>query len=383
MHSRRRVLFVTPWYPMRDDPILGVFVREYAKAVQKYNDVVVIHCTDGKARTNRPWEWQQESNDRIAQGIPTYRIWHRQVRFSQLSYFVYLWGIWHVWQHLRKCGFEPEIIHAHTFIAGAWAIPFGKLFRIPTVVREGFSAFPLKSLSRFQAWEAGVVFRQAAFVLPVSRFLQQSIQAYGIEARFQIARDAIDTTMFFPRTRVKTDGDKRILFVGRLHPVKGVVYLLRALAQVRACRDDWRLEIVGEGEDRRLYEQMVNDLGLANHVVFRGFMQKARVAEAMQNADFLVAPSLMEAGSTTVLEALASGLPIVGTNCGGNAEFVTSNSGILVNPRDADALAIAINTMLEDVDSYDITEVASTIARDYSVGAVGKAYDKIYRQVTS
>src|SRR3972149_5771118 len=92
--SRRRVLLITPWYPMPQDPILGVFVREYAKAVQKYNDVVVIHCADAKGGSNRLWEWEQESDDRLAEGIPTYRIWHRRLSVSPLSYFVCLWGIW-------------------------------------------------------------------------------------------------------------------------------------------------------------------------------------------------------------------------------------------------------------------------------------------------
>lgn len=93
MSQRLKILFITAWYPSEDNPVRGVFVREHAKAVQLYDDVVVLHCGGSSYEGNAWWHIEPESDPNLTEGIPTYRVQHRQVRVPKLSYLIYLWSV--------------------------------------------------------------------------------------------------------------------------------------------------------------------------------------------------------------------------------------------------------------------------------------------------
>lgn len=77
--SRRlKVLFITSWYPTKENPVAGVFVREHAKAVRLYDDVVVPHSAGRKSHIRGLWQMEQETDQDLTEAIPTYRLGHRR-----------------------------------------------------------------------------------------------------------------------------------------------------------------------------------------------------------------------------------------------------------------------------------------------------------------
>lgn len=145
----------------------------------------------------------------------------------------------------------------------------------------------------------------------------------------------------------------RILFVGFIRPEKGVEYLLRALPLLKTSRP-WRLSIVGawgqfEGEYRRLLA-LIDELGLAGRIDWEGYAEFGPALFAhMDRADLLVLPTLSEGTPRVLVEARARGLPLVSTNVGGIPSSVTNGEdGLLVRPRDPEALAAAMNRVLTD-----------------------------------
>jgi len=138
-----------------------------------------------------------------------------------------------------------------------------------------------------------------------------------------------------------------LLFVGRLSPVKGLRVLLEAFAAARAHRPDLTLTLVGDGEDRVHLERRAAPFGDA--VRFAGFRSQEGVARALAAADALVLPSFAEGLPVVLMEALAAGKPVIGTQVAGVAELVeTGVSGFIVPAGDADSLARAIRTLADD-----------------------------------
>ncbi|MCK4579701.1 MAG: glycosyltransferase family 4 protein, partial [Dehalococcoidia bacterium] len=128
--------------------------------------------------------------------------------------------------------------------------------------------------------------------------------------------------------------EKVILFVGKLLPVKGVQYLIQAMDIIRRREADARLLLVGDGDQRDCLRSLVKQLNLGKHVTFVGWVSNEKVPKYMAASDVFVLPSLSEGFALVILEAMASGLPIVATRVGGLPDIVKERrNGFLVEPR--------------------------------------------------
>ncbi|HZS66645.1 MAG TPA: TIGR03088 family PEP-CTERM/XrtA system glycosyltransferase [Burkholderiales bacterium] len=167
--------------------------------------------------------------------------------------------------------------------------------------------------------------------------------------------NGVDTTRFSPtESRAPIAGapfgaaDEWLVgWVGRMDPVKDALNLARAFVRARelspAAAKRMRLVLVGDGPQRAALASLFEERRVSEHVWFAG--ERNDIAEVMRGLDCFVLPSRAEGVSNTILEAMASRLPIVATRVGGNAELLESGmTGLLVPPADSDALARAILT---------------------------------------
>ena len=378
---RLKILFVTNWYPTLDEPAKAVWVREHAKAVQLYADVVVLHFAGTDAGLRPSSHVLPETNEVLNEGIPTYRVRHRRSRIPHLSYLYYVRGLFRAYRHLSDQGFRPHIIHAHIYDVGGPAVLLGRRHSIPVVVSEQFSSFPRQLLGPLDLFKAWLAFRWAHRVLPVSLALQRAIETYGIHAHFQVVPNVADTAIFAPPPAREPTLPQRLLFVGQLVPIKGLPYLLHALSALRHPRADWHLDIVGDGHARQIYESLAAELGLSANVSFHGLKTKREVAHLMRGADLFVLPSLCETFSAPSVEALATGLPVLATRCGGPEEFMRDGLGLLVPPGDTGALTEGLHSMLDHLPAYSRHEVAQYARDHFSPEVVGAILHAIYRSL--
>ncbi len=376
--KRWKVLFIPAWYPSVENPIAGGFIREHARAAALYDDVTVLHVQpvplSGSADR---LSWHEEMDE----GIRTVRL-----RIPHIKAISYTLGVMAGYYRLGRHGYRPDVIHAHVYLAGVPAVLIGKLQRVPVVVTEHFSGFTKRTLSRRRVLAARIAFRWASTVMPVSRCLQRAIEGYGIKARFEVVPNAVDVDLFSPDSRPEADRfTKRLLFVGLLDPShkKGMPHLLRALAQLRQRRDDWHLDTVGDGPARGAYESMALNLGISDRITFHGLRSKREVAKFMHGADLFVLSSPLETFSVATVEALAAGTPVVVTRCGGPEELVTPEAGVIVPPDDIEALAAAIDSMLDNRDRYDSMALAAYARQRFGYEAVGEQLHQVYQGLAS
>jgi glycosyltransferase involved in cell wall biosynthesis len=395
-----KILFVTRWYPSPSHRYAGVFVREHAKAVRAAgHEVAVLHLPGEPGDGRKPWQMIEETDATLTEGIPTYHVYCRAVsvprlgRVSKLSTnWRYAWSGYRAARRIRARGFRPDVIHAHVFTTGLPAVSIARLFRRPLVITEHSTAFPRQTLGRGARRVAAFVFGRAARVLPVCAFLQRAIEAYGIKARFDIVPNAVDTALFFPADSAaavpagrKPRPARRLLFVGSLEEAhhKGFPELVEALAMLHRRRTDWRLEVAGDGPTRPDYERLVAATGLQDAVVFRGRMSKIDIAALMRASDLFVLPSRFENLPCVIIEAMASGLPVVSTTVGGIPEMVSDGDGILVPPQDPAALADALDRALSNLASFDRAAIAARARERFSLEAVGTQLQAVYEDVAA
>lgn len=374
-----KILHIAGWYPSKDNPVAGIFVREHVKATALYNDVVVLY-SEGVDLGIRGY-YQVEDN--IEDGIRTLRLRYRKSPVPRTTYFIYLRSMFCAYRKLLKEEFRPDLIHAHVYSAGVPAVLIGQRYGIPVIVTEHITGFPRGLVRGMEKLKAKFTFERADLVCPVSKNLQRHIEAYGIKARFRVVPNVVDTSLFTSEDRARTgkDSKKRLLLVALLDPKKGVPYLLEALALLREKRDDFVLDIVGEGPYRKEYKEMTHSLGLQEHVHFHGLKTKLEVAEFMRRCDIFVLPSLFETFGVVLIEALACGKPVVATDIGGPNEIVTEEMGKLVSPGNSKALAEAIDYMFNHHQEYDPKQIASYIQGRYSYEAIGQELAQLYRAI--
>jgi glycosyltransferase involved in cell wall biosynthesis/ubiquinone/menaquinone biosynthesis C-methylase UbiE len=376
-----KILFITDWYPTKDKPVSGIFVKEHAKAVSAIgDDIIVIHCESLRSHIKGLFSFE----DTLEDSIRTIRIYYYASPLRTINYLVYLWSILRTSQKIIRTGYKPEVIHAHIYSAGVPAVILGKMFRIPVVVSEHSTEFPRKILKKSELWKARFAFKWANIVITVSKSLKMAIENYGIKSRFEIVPNVVDTQVFQPSPSPHPKSNLKHLVVVSLLDLshkKGIPYLLSALVKVRMRRDDWHLDIVGDGPARREYEHLVEELGLSQRVVFHGIKSKQEVSEFMRQADLFVLPSIVETFSVVVAEALATGVPVLATRCGGPEEFVTDDVGLLVPPGSVDALYEGLSYMLDNLQRYSYHSISQYALELFSPERVGMSLHTIYQSL--
>lgn len=197
-----------------------------------------------------------------------------------------------------------------------------------------------------------VAYRDSALVMTPSESSSQDLQhRFHISPmKVRVVPLGVDPAKFSSQRVTGTRDSIRILFVGEHEPRKGIKYLLEAVHLLRNSGVDAKLATIGQGSALRKLRDFSYQLGVSGAVEFGGYIQDpngTRLPEAYREADIFVLPSLREGFGFVLLEAMASGMPIVASNVSAIPEVV-GDAGILVPPRDSEALAGALQLLAED-----------------------------------
>jgi glycosyltransferase involved in cell wall biosynthesis len=248
-------------------------------------------------------------------------------------------------------GPRPDMAIAFFSIPSGPAAWLLKLLRgVPYIVSlrggdvPGFDAKNIAKLHEITNPLTALLWRNARAVVGNSAGLCQLARKFMPGLAVPEIPNGVDTGRFSPARR---DGEIcELLFVGRLAPQKGVDVLLRALALIPS---GWRLRIAGDGPERVRLADLAESLGLADRVDFLGWTQRDALPGLYRSADVFVFPSYDEGMPNVVLEALASGLPIVATRIAGTEQLVAGGeNGTLVPPGNPEAFAEALRPVIAD-----------------------------------
>jgi len=252
-------------------------------------------------------------------------------------------------------GFAPDLIHVVTpSLLGLYGVRYARRRGIPVLASfhtdfvglvEHYWLRPFDGLARYLARR---FYGQCAATLVPSRHQAAKLSGYGIH-NVGLWRRGVDTAAFSPafrstplRAQIGADGVPILLYVGRLGREKNLHYLIAAIELLRGAGTSYKLVIVGQGPMRR---QLARRLPEAH---FTGHVEGAELARWYASADVFVFPSTAETFGNVVLEAFASGLPVVAVGGGAVGELVTPNANGLLAPADQPAtFAEQVRLLLE------------------------------------
>jgi glycosyltransferase involved in cell wall biosynthesis len=173
----------------------------------------------------------------------------------------------------------------------------------------------------------------------------------GFKKKITAIPNGVDTSIFYPIKSIKTG--KKILFVSVLdefHEFKGLNYLIKAMRKIVKKIPDAKLTIVGEGPLKNKYKRMAEEFGLSKNISFVGAKKNLELPMIYSQHDVFVLPSIhTESFGIVLIEAMASGVPVIATEYAGmREEIIRENTGLIVPSKDSPSLASAILTILLD-----------------------------------
>jgi len=203
-------------------------------------------------------------------------------------------------------------------------------------------------------WRLDAKIERASFVSCISWFARsqaQLLSSADAASKLHIIHCGVDPSRYEDRSTSTGEATEtfRLAFVARLDHVKGVGELLEAVATLAADLPGLRLDLAGDGPERATYEGTARRLGIADRVTFHGYVDQSGVAELLATADAYVLPSFAEGVPVGLMEAQASGLPVVATQVGGVSELVVDGvTGFVCRPGDRTQLAERIAQLASD-----------------------------------
>jgi glycosyltransferase involved in cell wall biosynthesis len=376
---RRRVAILATWYPTASRPGSGVFVREQARALAAVADVVVIYPDPDGDRPRRA-AWTIE--DAIEDGLRTIRIHVARPRIPGVRILLFAVAVRSALRRLAREDWIPDVLHAHVVFAATFALP-ARRRRMPLVVTEHYSGFALGTVTGFHLWLARFTFARADLVCPVSENLAGHLRRLGVKARMVVMPNAIDTRRFHPGPERRHGGPVRALLVAGLTEVKQVPVLLDALALARSRpgAPEILLDVAGDGPLLEELRQRADALGLGAAVRWLGRRNGAEVADLMRESDLVVLSSRWENLPVVLLEAMASGLPVVAPAVGGVREIVDDDSGAVVPSGDVRALADALIGVASRLPAYDPAALQARAVERYGFEAVRNRWLRVYDEL--
>jgi glycosyltransferase involved in cell wall biosynthesis len=298
---------------------------------------------------------------------------------------------------------RPHIVHTHTAKAGLLGRLAAHLARVPVIVHtyhghvlHGYygnaANWLLRSMEKLLA-------ALTTRIVTVSEEIKKDIVRYRIAGPDKITviplgfqlepfLDSHTRRGQFRRELQLSSEHKLVGIVGRLFPIKNHSLFLISAAQVVAKKSNVRFVIVGDGVLRTTLQQQAHDLGIADYVIFTGWRRDLPRIYADLNT--LVISSNNEGTPVSAIEAMAAGCPIVATRVGGLPDLITDlETGILVAPRDPEALATAIVRVLNDpVAASYMSQNAQIMARsrfavERLIGDVEYLYEELLQEKAS
>ena len=376
-----KVLFITRGFPSEKDPMAGNYEAVQAKAIAtKGHEVCVIAVRwfnllhiFGSKKVNR----------RIVDGIHIYECDRLTLSIPHI-YIPKIELLFREWQfkriynrYIKEVGL-PDVVHAHIIMYAAPAIFLKEEMHLPFVITEHWSRiFEENTLKRVM--NQTLAYHIADKVICVSDALSDNLQQKCCVDSVVI-HNMVNDCFFKSRKIVHQNKTFRFIAVGAMRKVKRFDLLVEAFA-LCYFPENVTLEIVGDGVERKLVEDKIQELNVSDQVNLLGMKTPEEVNNLLCQSDCFVLSSKLETFSIVLIEAMAKGLPVIATRCGGPETFVRPEDGLFVPKDNAEELAKAMKYMVEHYQEYDAEEIRQHCLDNFSQDVIADKIISVYQSV--
>lgn len=379
MKERKKILWLTSWYPNRTDRFDGDFIQRHARAAAIFHDIHVIHVAESVMEPSAKDEWN------FATGLTEQVIYFRKASgiFSRFKKF---WKWKQLYQqaiqsYIEKNGL-PDLVHVHVpWKAGLLALWMKRKYGTSFIISEHWGIYdPSASDSFFNRPALSQkllkdIYRESSAFITVSEALAKSVEAVTQVKYDRIIPNVVDTTLFHYRPGKYSRFS--FIHVSNMVPLKNAGTILQAFHELVNQGAEAQLIMIGNRDDQ--YVELAGSMGILNQsVFFRGEISYNEVAEEVRRSHCFVLFSDSETFSCVVAEALCAGLPVITSRVGALPELVHERNGILVNPGETEGLLQAMKQIIGNYEEYDKLQMAREATEKYGYPRVAEMFDELY-----
>jgi len=391
MKNEKRILIIPSWYP----PDGGYFFREHSEAIQKMGwkvDVLVNRLVGIRkliqvgSSALRPYRIVEEGALRVIRSS-----YLKLPGNEKLNIHGWARQSARIYRKYEKQFGKPELILAHSVTwAGYAAYLINRDHGVPYLIVEHRSFFVWSSEEARQMVKPyhlplfRLAYGHCKNLVLVSDSLKKGIEALVPTVRKQsiVIPNMIREDQFVPPSGPRKSEPFVFLWAGRLEHVKGVDILLEAVKLLSGTSDrPFLVRLAGKGSLRSELEQQAEELGVNTDVSFLGRLSREDMLLEMQGANCFVLPTRYEAFGVVLIEAMATGLPVIATRSGGPDSIVTPENGMLIERDNAPELARAMQEMMARMDDFPAEEIRSRTLDRYGDTSVMEQYNQLFHQL--
>jgi len=371
-----KVLLISRGYPSDKYPTHGIFEFDQAKAIANLGHKVILASIDMRSiRRKRKWGFEKFEKD----GVLIYGVNFPIGRGPNfiLNFFSTI-ALRILYRRIEKEQGKPDIMHAHFTRIGYVAAKLKEDVDIPLVITEHSSEMMKQPINNSLKRIANYAYHKADRVIAVSPALSKVIESnFKIDAIY--VPNIVDTSNF--QYKEKNTRDFTFITVGNLIYRKRMDLTVEAFSKAFENVDNVKLMVIGEGEERKKLEDIIKRDKLDKKVVLKGRLDRNAISKYMNQSDCFVLASRAETFGVVYIEAMASGLPVIATKCGGPEGFVNEENGILIPVDDMDALVDAMKWMYENIKIYNKEYISKSIIEKFSYKIVSEKIVEIYKDI--
>lgn len=296
--------------------------------------------------------------------------------------------------YILRHGSEFDVIHIHGLSYHAFAAVVAGHWRGRPIVVKLANSGPASDIAKMRSSQHLALCRlmlpaalSADCFIALNKLIVNELAEAGVpRARIQEIPNGVPVEGVAPKSDYTLQRPARLLFVGRLHPQKGLDMLLRALRRIcdECGNGTCRLTLLGDGPQKSELEALAASLGISAQVEFAG--ESTQVQDYYRKADIFVLPSKAEGISNSLLEAMSQGLPSAVSDIPGNADVVDDKvNGVLFKPDDEASLAARIRELLENEGLRERIGKAARreIESRFGIGRIAEQYGRLYQTLVS
>lgn len=349
-----KIFVIARGYPSKKDPTWGCFEKDQAEALSKLGHQIVILSVDTRFRFYwRPIGIQHTEHNTMA-AYNIFLLPYALLFFvpKRIKNMFYAWQLELLYKRAVQTYGEPDILYSHYLHNTNKALRIHEKYNIPVVGVEHWSRMAFQPIPKNAMSLARATYVYIDQLLTVSSALQSNIlQQIGVSSI--VVPNMVGNEFFYKkRTNNHT---LHLIATGRLVFEKRFDLLISALAHLTF---PYELSIIGDGPEKKNLQQIIQRYGLEKNIHLLGYKPKHELAQILQASDIFVLPSQSETFGVAYIEALACGLPVIATDCGGPRDFVNEDNGIIIPIDDLNALQNAIMHMMTNYYHYNRQQIA-------------------------
>ena len=372
-----KVLIVARGYPTEKYKMNGIFEFDQAKALVESGVDVVYAAID--VRSIRRWrKWGIET--KTVEGVKIYALNLPLGRIPKpILRFISKIGLKCLYKRIIKEQGKPDIMHAHFSSIGYIATIIKKKYNIPFVLTEHLSTLMSASIKNDVYKTAQRAYSIADKIITVSPELKNVIEEKFHKNAIHIP-NIVDTNLFsYPGESRKNTFS--FVSIGSLIYRKRMDLTIKSFIDAFCNNEKVSLTIFGEGPERQKLEELINVNNMGGRIELMGMQSRKVISDCLKKSDCFVLASQAETFGVVYIEAMASGLPVIATKCGGPESFINEKNGILIPLNQKDSLIRSMKDIYKNAHKFDRKAISMNTIKDFSPEAISRKLYDAYEDV--